>query len=314
MNSSIVITGATGFIGRYLLMNLLSKGYSVCTIIRSEGKKTELTQFLKTNDVNISKLSFVISDLNDLSVDMFENNVFDAWFHLAWAGVNREQVESEVVQSQNVEFSKKCLHCARNIGCTFFGDFGSRAEYPADIDVIEEIMPKSSLNKYGEKKKEFYEYAYRFCKDANIKYLHYRVFSVVGPGDHPWSLVMTACKNFRNNESMEFGACTQMWNYIDVRDLSELVIKVFERIKEGAAIRDFKGIVNVAGRESRRLIDYVREIHKVCGSTAKMTFGTKAGFASKPILATIEMLEIRHSEIPFRDTILNILNSIEEDI
>lgn len=313
MHSSIVITGATGFIGRYLLMNFLSKGYSVCAIIRSEEKKTELIKFLEKNDADISMLSFVISDLKDLSADMFEKTGFDAWFHLAWAGVNRKQVESEEVQKRNVEFSKKCLQCARDLGCTFFGDFGSRAEYPADIGVIEEIMPEGALNIYGEKKKEFYEYAYGFCKETDIKYLHYRIFSVFGPDDHPWSLVMTACRKFRNNEPMEFGACTQMWNYIDVRNLAELVIRVFEKISGGAVIRDFNGIVNVASSKSRRLIDYVREIHEVCSSTSVMSFGTKEGFASEPKLATIEMLGIQYNEIPFKDSVLNILNTIEED-
>lgn len=311
---SIVITGATGFIGRYLLMSFLKKGYKVSAIVRSEERCDVIRQFLLRNGIQeLSNLTFIISDLSSISTDLFGEHAYDAWFHLAWAGVNREQVESEDVQNRNVEFSKKCLQCARDLGCTFFGDFGSRAEYPADIGVIKEIMPEDALNIYGEKKKEFYEYAYGFCKETDIKYLHYRIFSVFGPDDHPWSLVMTACKTFRNNEPMEFGACTQMWNYIDVRDLAELVIRVFEIISDGAVIRDFNGIVNVASSKSRRLIDYVREIHEVCGSTSVMSFGTKEGFASEPKLATIEMLGIKYNEIPFKDSVLNILNTIEED-
>ena len=302
---NIIVTGATSFVGRYLLMSFLKNGYSVTAVVRSEERCNILRQFLLQNGVQeLSSLTFVISDLSSINADLIGRNVYDAWFHLAWAGVNREQVESEEVQSLNVEFSKRCLQ---------FGDFGSRAEYPADIGIIEEIMPESALNKYGEKKKEFYEYAYEFCKKAGIKYVHYRLFSVTGPGDHPWSLVMTACNKFRLNEPMEFGACTQMWNYIDVRDLAELVIRVFETITDGAVIRDFNGIVNIANSKSRPLIDYVNEIHEVCGSTSVMSFGSNEGFASEPKLATIGLLGIKYEEIPFRESILNILNTAEDD-
>ena len=311
---NVIVTGATSFIGRYLTMSFLKNGYSVTAVVRSEERCATLRQFLSQNGVqDLSALTFVISDLSLINADLFANNVYDAWFHLAWAGVNREQVESEEVQSLNVEFSKRCLQCAHDLGCGFFGEFGSRAEYPSDIGIIEEIMPEGALNKYGEKKKEFYEYAYDYCENAGIKYVHYRLFSVTGPGDHPWSLVMTACKKFRQNEPMEFGACTQMWNYIDVRDLAELVIRVFEKITDGAVIRDFNGIVNVANSKSRPLINYVNEIHEVCGSTSVMSFGSNEGFASEPKLATIGLLGIKYEEIPFRESILNILNTAEDD-
>lgn len=307
----IIITGAAGFIGRYLLMTFLMRGYEVCAVVRSDERCDDLKQFLFRNDIDdIASLSFVVSDLSNIRPELFVDMDYDAWFHLAWAGVNREQIENEEIQSRNVEFSKKCLQCAYEMGCSYFGDFGSRAEYPADIGIVEEDMPERSLNKYGVKKREFYEYAYNFCKAKGMKYTHYRIFSVFGPDDHPWSLVMTACKNFKRNEPMEFGACTQMWNYIDVRDLAELVIRVYERLFERTVIRDHNGIVNVANKESRPLIDYVREIHEICNSSSDMKFGPIEGFASKPKLATIEMLNIKYDEISFRESILTILDTI----
>ena len=57
MNNSVVITGATGFIGKYLLLNFLSKGYFVCVVIRSEEKKMELAEFLARNNAGLSNIT-----------------------------------------------------------------------------------------------------------------------------------------------------------------------------------------------------------------------------------------------------------------
>lgn len=315
MKNSVIITGATGFIGRYLLMNLLSKEYTVCAVIRSEEKKEGLMEYLKKSKIDLSNLSFLISDLNDISPEKFENESYDAWFHLAWEGVNRDNINNSEIQERNVIFSIKCLQCAKELNCTFFSDFGSRAEYPAEIEVIEEKMPKTSLNAYGDNKKVFFEHAVNYCKEYNMKYIHYRVFSAFGPDDHPWSLVMTACRSFVKNEPMEFGACNQMWNYLDVRDLTNQVVLVFERVMNAgnAEARDMEigeGIVNIASRTSRPLKEYIMDIYEVCDSSSRLTFGDNKGFASVPKLDRLDKLGIKFQEIPFKDSIRDIIDTI----
>lgn len=313
MNSSIVITGASGFIGKHLILAFLSKGYSLCAVIRSEGKKTELVDFLEKNGTDISNLSFVISDLKNVSADKFEKPVYDAWFHLAWGGVNRDGVNDYDIQDENVVFSKHCLKCAADLKCSIFADLGSRAEYPGEVGIIEETMPKSSLSAYGAKKKEFYEFAKVYCKENSMRYVHFRVFSAMGPGDHPWSLIMTACRKFLKNEPMQFGACTQMWNYLDVRDIAELVILVYKKISEDVNPKESGEIINIANSISRPLKEYVMDMYDVCSSTSQLSFGDNEGFPSVPSLKGIGKYGIEYREIPFKDSIRDIIESISFD-
>lgn len=310
MDNSIVITGATGFIGKYLLLNMLSKGYSVCAVIRSEEKKKELTGFLERNNAEISSLSFVISDLKDLSAESFDKPVYDAWFHLAWGGVNRDGINDYVIQEENVVFSKQCLQCATDLKCSFFADLGSRAECSDDEEIIEETMTEASLSAYGAKKKEFFEYAKNYCATKGLRYVHFRVFSAFGPDDHPWSLIMTACKNFLNNEPMQFGACTQMWNYLDVRDIAEMVVLVYEKIKDGVNPQESGEIINIANSVSRPLKEYVMDVYEVCASSSQLLFGENAGYSSVPTLNGIKKYGIEHREIPFKDSIRDIIESL----
>ena len=69
MTKSVLVTGATGFIGSRLVEELINKEYDVTSLIR-KGKKGN------------SKSKIIYGDLNDEKID-FKNLEFDCVFHLA---------------------------------------------------------------------------------------------------------------------------------------------------------------------------------------------------------------------------------------
>ena len=69
MTKSVLVTGATGFIGSRLVQELINKEYEVTSLIR-KGKKGNL------------KSKIIYGDLTDEKID-FENLKFDCVFHLA---------------------------------------------------------------------------------------------------------------------------------------------------------------------------------------------------------------------------------------
>jgi hypothetical protein len=69
MTKSVLVTGATGFIGSRLVEELINKGYDVTSLIR-KGKKGNL------------KSKIIYGDLTDEKID-FKNLEFDCIFHLA---------------------------------------------------------------------------------------------------------------------------------------------------------------------------------------------------------------------------------------
>jgi len=69
MTKSVLVTGATGFIGSKLVEELINKGYDVTSLIR-KGKKGNL------------KSKIIYGDLTDGKID-FKNLEFDCIFHLA---------------------------------------------------------------------------------------------------------------------------------------------------------------------------------------------------------------------------------------
>lgn len=74
----VVITGATGIIGRTLIDYLLEKGIYVLAIIRENSKKQ-----LPKHD----KLKVIECDLKNISSLKVEEG-YDVFFHFAWARNN----------------------------------------------------------------------------------------------------------------------------------------------------------------------------------------------------------------------------------
>ena len=69
MAKSILVTGATGFIGSRLVNSLIDKGYNVTSLVR-KGKEGN------------SKSNIIYGDITDEKID-FKDLEFDCVFHLA---------------------------------------------------------------------------------------------------------------------------------------------------------------------------------------------------------------------------------------
>ena len=174
--------------------------------------------------------------------------------HLAWGGINREEINDEEIHKQNYINSIKCLNKAKELNCEKFIETGSRAECGNEDAIIPEEISGEPLNIYGKFKRLFNEFAHDYCRNNDMEYLHLRLFAVTGPGDHPWSLVSECCRKFSDNEPMNFGSCEQIWNYLDVRDAARTIVCLI-----GGDFKSCEGnhIINIASETSRPLKEYI---------------------------------------------------------
>ncbi len=107
-----------------------------------------------------------------------------------------------------------------------------------------------------------------------LQYIHTRIFSVYGPGDHPWSLVNSCVNTWKAGGHMQFGACTQQWNFLYIEDAADALVHF---LTEGQA-----GCYNLAGEDTRPLKDYIDELYRLCGSRGTFVFGERPENAEGP--------------------------------
>lgn len=161
----IVITGATGFIGSNLAKLFLKKGAEVFVLVRPESTHLDVLP----KDEKLHVVSCGLSNVMDCVSYIKEA---DAFFHLAWGGVNRQEIDSPEVQAKNVAGSLDCIRAAKALNCRMFMDAGSRVEYGLTDGFMQEDIECHPVNQYGKAKWEFYQKAVPLCEELGLHYVH----------------------------------------------------------------------------------------------------------------------------------------------
>jgi nucleoside-diphosphate-sugar epimerase len=96
---TILVTGGTGFLGAHTILQLLTKGYTVKTTVRSLERQNEVIEMLKAGGISVfDRLTFVETDLtNDANWDKALRNC-DYVLHVASPFPGREpKDENELI-------------------------------------------------------------------------------------------------------------------------------------------------------------------------------------------------------------------------
>lgn len=236
-----VVTGATGFLGYALLLELLQNGYFVYVLCRKNSKRIGRLEGLKNIDVIEA----------DLSVEMEISRVkhCDIFFHLAWEGGRNDFEE----QYRNVAMALNCLKLAARLKADRFLCTGSQAEYGETTELITEDAITNPVTSYGSAKVATYYLARDLAKRLGISFIWARVFSVYGEHDNPNSLIPQLLKSLGENGMAQLATDgSHIWNYLYEADAA----RALRLLGESTA----SGIFNVASGQSKPLREYVLEI------------------------------------------------------
>lgn len=205
----------------------------------------------------------------------------DIFLHLGWDGAGSENRTKREMQQKNISYVQKALESARDLGCRRFLFSGSQAEYGVCQSLMSEDIACHPVSEYGKAKLEASRMAAGLCETwrnngvCDIEYIHARIFSIYGTGDHPWSLVNTCLDTFLGGGHMDLGACTQQWNFLYIDDLVDGMLSLIfcEHLpgEKGAGA----GIYNIAGDEDATmpLREYVETMYRLCGKQGGFTYG-----------------------------------------
>ena len=315
----ILISGVSSFLGIYTAKELLSQGHELYGIVRKESKNREKLESLRGLQlISVDMKAFSsFAEKEELASaeairkqeDSFSREVaflqgdfalasllpkdLDAIIHFAWDGVGSKGRENPEIQEQNLLMSKGFYQWGLQSGVKYFLFAGSQAEYGRGTR--ENPEPVSA---YGKAKLSFSRYGlsggkgeegYSFQEqEPQMDFLDLRIFSVYGIGDHESTLVQTLVQAVLSGQSMDLSPCSQMWNFMEARDLARAIAFLLEG--------DFgSGTYDLCGKESRPLKDYVLEIEALGKaflekkegrkdrSESLLRFGERASNAEGPV-------------------------------
>ncbi|HJC46574.1 MAG TPA: NAD(P)-dependent oxidoreductase [Candidatus Lachnoclostridium pullistercoris] len=325
----VIVTGGTSFIGLAVTEMLLSRGNRVWTVVRPGSpnrNKLPVHKNLRILDLGLEEMARLPEAARNAGWGSGEpagqksgepagrksgESAGPVFLHMAWDGVGSAGRSDRAVQEKNIRCSLEAVRAAAALSCRRFVFSGSQAEYGICRELTAEDHPCHPVSEYGRAKLEFGRQAEELCRKCSMKYIHARIFSVYGPGDHPWSLVSSCLAAFSAGGHMELGECTQKWNFLYIEDMAAAMAALLETEDLPA------GIYNVAGDDTRVLREFVEEMYSCCGRNGDYVYGKRPPNAEGPasLLPDISRLEERtgwRPKVSFREGILKTLAAAGE--
>lgn len=244
---TILLTGATGYLGYNISKKLLENGYKIIALCLNKAEKYK---FYDNKNVKVYYLS-------ETSVtEIFNNNKIDIVIHLATL-YGRQNEEIHEMISANIEFPVNVLMQA--------------IKHNVRIFINTDTILVKNLNPYSLTKSQFSEWLAMFSD--KIKCVDMKLDHFYGPNDKPVKFVAWIIEQLRNNvEKIDLteGSQTRDFIYVDdVTDAFMCVVKNADKIPQGQ-LNKFEVGTNV----KTSIKTLVTTIKKLIGNTkTNLNFG-----------------------------------------
>lgn len=214
----ILVTGASGFIGNYVVEELLMQGHQVITTSRHSEKARMYEWF--------SQVQYIPYDLNVVQEDLFQSfREPDVVIHLAWEGLpNYENVfHFERNLFTNYRFLKNLLEG----GLKSLTVIGTCLEYGLQNGCLSEDTPTQPTNPYSLAKDTLRKFLEQLQKKYRFSFKWLRLFYNFGEGQGDKSLLSqleTAIQKKEKSFNMSGGE--QLRDYLPVEKTAEYIVKI----------------------------------------------------------------------------------------
>ncbi|HNA17516.1 MAG TPA: ADP-glyceromanno-heptose 6-epimerase, partial [Ferruginibacter sp.] len=271
-NSTIIVTGAAGFIGSCMVSYLNRQGFEKLILVDEfDDEEKELNLLHKKYIVRVEREDF-------FGWVQREKPAVDFVFHLG-ARTDTTEFDYSVHQRLNVEYSQKMWnYCAmHNIPLVYASSAATYGEgelgYDDSHDIIEQLQP---LNPYGISKNEFDKWVlHQDCHPpfwAGLKF-----FNVYGPNEyhkgrmasvifHAYNQIKKTgrMKLFRSHDA-RYKDGEQMRDFVYVKDVVNVCYWLMHHRKNS-------GIYNLGSGKARTFVDLTKAVFHALELTPQIDF------------------------------------------
>ena len=217
MKDIFLLTGATGFIGSFLLTAMIKRGDAVVVVTRENSNLSRISEI--ANHPNV----FIIHDsAAEIKTAIIRHKV-SCVLHLAARYIKRHQTVAELedLLQSNLVFPAKILEIMKETGVKKIITAGSFFEYDlAKKITLTEQSDIKPYNLYALTKVLFQAMVNQYVENEGFKNVHLRLFAPYGPKDNE-KLISFLIKSFINKTPVHLTPSEQQWNFTYVDDIVE---------------------------------------------------------------------------------------------
>lgn len=257
VDEKILVTGGTGFLGRYVVERLISDGFKPTVLTRNP--QTKVFENAK------GKLKLAAIDLLDsLSVKLFvENFRPDRIIHLA-GYVYPTGEQPDILEKFNYQATANLLDSAARVNVKNFILTGTADEYGFQSAPQTETMAAMPVSNYAVSKNKAVEYALSVREVKGLPIVIVRPFTIYGIGQPARMFVSQAVNCAVRKMPFEMSQGRQKRDLLFVTDFVNAIIKLL------AADNIAGEIFNVGSGETIALVNLAEKIWEIAGADADL--------------------------------------------
>jgi len=241
---SVLLTGASGFIGHHCIEPLLARGYEVHAVSTRAAKQDKRVQWHQADLLQTGAVRSLLAEVKPTHL-----------LHLAWFVVPGKLITSpenfswvrasmELVQEFAAQGGKRLTVC------------GSGYEYDWNYGYCsEKLTPAAPNTVYGACKQALNLLVQSFAGQSSLSAAWGRVFFLYGPNEHPQRLVSSVILSLLKGDAAKCSHGRQIRDYMHVQDVADGLVGLLDS--------EATGSVNVSSGQATTLREIVLTIGRL---------------------------------------------------
>ncbi|TFF21817.1 NAD(P)-dependent oxidoreductase [Jiella endophytica] len=265
LRKRVLLTGATGFVGRQIHRALMADGHEVRALLRtgSAGRLAAPAAIVEIDDV--------FAPIAQTLAAAFEG--IDTLVHAAWSVEPGQYLESE----ENLACLSGSLALARaavSAGVGHIVGLGTCFEYALPADRLTIASPLAPTTLYATTKLALFATLERYLAARNVRFSWARLFYLHGESEHPSRLVPYLRRCLASGERAKLSSGTQLRDFLDVAEAGRMIASIVETEQAGA--------INICSGRAVTLRAFAEAIADETGRRDLLDFGAAPARATDP--------------------------------
>lgn len=254
---NVIVTGGNGFIGSSLIKKLVANGIKVVAVdITFQGERLPESEL-------ITKIE---SCVDASLVEKLPAEEYDAFYHLAWKGVNGADKANPSVQLANIQMAIDCADICKKLNVKKYLCAGTVAENATFS--LPNLEKTSGGMMYGVAKHACRLILEDYCKNIGQQFVWMQFSNIYGVGNKTGNLVSYTLGELMTGNEAAFGPALQPYDFIYVDDLIEAVYRLGEKETN-------KAFYYIGSGSPRQLKEYLLRIGELAGYADKIGIGIR---------------------------------------
>lgn len=286
----IVITGGTGFVGKWLVKEIARHNNEIILLTIDENDKPIEFNYL----VNVKYVVCPLDKLESIEARTITSQPIDVFMHLAWVGTSGPIRSDEKIQLNNVRYACDAIRLAKALGAKKYINAGSIMEYESFYSLTANNVVYPTMMYSAAKLTEDF-FSKILANSLNIEYVNLIIGNIYGVGEKSQRFINVITKKMIKNEKVELTECTQNYDFIYAEDAARAVYLVLE-----------KGLNNnsyyIGNSKPKMLKEYVLKMKEALSSNSEIVFGA-IPFTSVPLSYKEFEMDKIHRELGFEPSV-----------